>query len=74
MALTEALEEGRVRPGALLLMASFGAGLTWGAGLVRWGERVTPLRLSDATLPPCELSALEILAPHIQRYRAHRAS
>ncbi|MFM1895428.1 MAG: hypothetical protein RLZZ385_502 [Pseudomonadota bacterium] len=71
VALTEALEEGRIKPGDHVLMASFGAGLTWGAGLVRWGDRVTPLRLSDAELPPCDKTALEILEPHIRRYAAH---
>jgi len=69
VALTEALEEGRIKPGDNVLMASFGAGLTWGAGLVRWGERVTPLGTSAAELPPCEQTALEILAPQIERYQ-----
>lgn len=70
VALTEALEEERIKPGDYVLMATFGAGLTWGAGLVKWGQRVTPLALSDADLPPCEQTALEILAPHIARYKA----
>ena len=43
VALCEALEEGRVKPGALLLMPGFGGGLTYCAHAVRWGERVTPL-------------------------------
>jgi len=74
VALTEALEEGRVKPGDYILTASFGAGLTWGAGLIRWGSRVTPLQLSDAELPPCDQTALEILAPHIKRYAEREAS
>ena len=61
VALVEALEEGRVPPGALLLMPAFGAGLTWCAHLVRWGERVTPKGLSDAELPPAKQTALEIV-------------
>lgn len=69
IALCEALEQGRVRPGALLLTAAFGAGLTWGAGVIRWGERVTPLGHSDAALPSCEHSALELLAPAIEGCR-----
>ena len=47
VALCEALEEGRVKPGALLLMPSFGGGLTFTGHVVRWGERVTPLGTSD---------------------------
>ena len=66
IALCEALEQGRIKPGALLLTAAFGAGLTWGAGVIRWGERVTPLKISTAALPPCEQSALELLAPAIK--------
>jgi len=36
LALDEALRSGRVRPGNLLVFVAFGAGLTWGATLVRW--------------------------------------
>ena len=43
VALVEALEDGRVKPGALLLTPAFGAGLTWCSHVIRWGERVTPL-------------------------------
>ncbi|MXW16279.1 MAG: ketoacyl-ACP synthase III [Gemmatimonadetes bacterium] len=34
--LDEAEEEGRIEPGSLVLMTSFGAGLTWGAMAMRW--------------------------------------
>ena len=61
VALVEALEAGRVTPGALLLMPAFGAGLTVCAHLVRWGARVTPRDASDANLPPCDQSALEMV-------------
>jgi 3-oxoacyl-[acyl-carrier-protein] synthase-3 len=71
VALAESLEEGRIKPGDYVLSASFGAGLTWGAALIRWGDRVTPLNESDADLPPCDKTALEILEPHIKRYMAH---
>jgi len=61
VALAEALEEGRVKPGALILMPAFGAGLTVCAHIVRWGDRVTPLSQSDADFPPVTKSALEMV-------------
>ncbi len=73
IALCEALEQGRITPGALLLTAAFGAGLTWGAGVIRWGERVTPLGISDATLPPCEQTALQLIAPAVAGCKAAQA-
>jgi 3-oxoacyl-[acyl-carrier-protein] synthase-3 len=36
IALAEAAERGRLRPGARVLLSAFGAGLTWGAGIVEW--------------------------------------
>ena len=36
VAMDEAIEEGRLRPGMNLLLVAFGAGLTWGAMAVRW--------------------------------------
>ena len=50
VALVEALDEGRVKPGSLLLMTGFGGGLTWASLLVRWGDRVTPLGTTDRAL------------------------
>jgi len=66
VALCEALEEGRVKPNSHVLLTAFGAGLTRAAGLIRWGERTTPLQRSDAELPPCEQTALEILGGAIR--------
>jgi 3-oxoacyl-[acyl-carrier-protein] synthase-3 len=61
VALVDALAEGRVKPGSLILMPGFGGGLTLCSHLVRWGERVTPLGQTDAELPPCSQSALELV-------------
>ena len=36
IALHEAVQEGRVASGDLVVLAAFGAGLTWGANLIRW--------------------------------------
>ncbi|MGE3177532.1 MAG: beta-ketoacyl-ACP synthase 3 [Vicinamibacterales bacterium] len=61
VSLVEALRDGRVRPGALLLLPGFGGGLTYGALLVRWGARVTPLGVSPAAFPPLDRTALEMV-------------
>jgi 3-oxoacyl-[acyl-carrier-protein] synthase III len=37
IALTLAEEEGRLGPGAVVLLAAFGGGLAWGATVVEWG-------------------------------------
>ncbi len=36
LALAEAVEQGRVKPGSLLLLVAFGAGFTWGSTVIRW--------------------------------------
>ncbi|MER2599803.1 MAG: beta-ketoacyl-ACP synthase III [Caldilineales bacterium] len=40
IALCEALAAGRIRPGDNLVLAGFGAGLTWAAAALRWGAPV----------------------------------
>jgi 3-oxoacyl-[acyl-carrier-protein] synthase-3 len=59
VALVEALEEGRIKPGALILTPAFGGGLTWCSHLIRWGERTTPLATTDVDLLPCAQTALD---------------
>ena len=36
VALCEAVQEGRIKPGDIVLLVAFGAGLTWGALVLRW--------------------------------------
>lgn len=61
VAITEVLEESRMAPGAYVLMPAFGAGLTWSATLMKWGERTLPYRHSDVELPPCDKTGLELI-------------
>ncbi|MBI3131669.1 MAG: ketoacyl-ACP synthase III [Acidobacteria bacterium] len=74
VALVEALEAGRVKPGALILMPAFGGGLTWCAHLVKWGQRTTPLAVSDRELAPCTQTALELVNAIRARQDPHGAS
>lgn len=39
LALWQAEREGRLRPGHVVAMATFGAGFAWGAGVMSWKER-----------------------------------
>ncbi|MCC7051993.1 MAG: ketoacyl-ACP synthase III [Gemmatimonadaceae bacterium] len=74
VALVEALEEGRIRPGANLLMPAFGGGLTYCSLLVRWGTRVTPIGVSNAALPPCPHTGLELVNAIRARHDSHGKS
>jgi 3-oxoacyl-[acyl-carrier-protein] synthase-3 len=74
VALVEALDGGRVKPGSRILIPAFGGGLTYCALLVRWGERVTPLGRSDAELPPSTQTALELVNQVRARQDSHGRS
>jgi 3-oxoacyl-[acyl-carrier-protein] synthase-3 len=71
LALCDALEAGRVKPGMTMLMPTFGAGLTSGAAIVQWGDKITPTAESDAQLPPCNETALELLADSLNAAKEH---
>jgi 3-oxoacyl-[acyl-carrier-protein] synthase-3 len=40
LALADGIADGRVRPGAKVLMTGMGAGLTWGSSLIEWTEEM----------------------------------
>jgi 3-oxoacyl-[acyl-carrier-protein] synthase-3 len=64
VALTEALEEGRIEPGDNIVFTAFGGGLSWGSAVYRWGDRIDPIRESDAALPPPDRDTMELLQPN----------
>ncbi len=37
VALVSALDDGRLKPGVRVLLSAFGAGFTWGGGVIEWG-------------------------------------
>ena len=73
IALSEALEQGMVSPGDEIVFVAFGAGLTWGASVIRWGERTEPVAVSDAALPPTDRTGLEIMLEQQAKKRAQQA-
>jgi 3-oxoacyl-[acyl-carrier-protein] synthase-3 len=42
IALFEAQQNGKLKPGDTILTVGFGAGLTWGAGAIQWMAHVAP--------------------------------
>jgi len=64
--LCEALEEGRIKAGDNVLLAAFGGGLTWGATMLKWGERTTPIATSDVVLPEYNGTALDLIQDAIK--------
>jgi 3-oxoacyl-[acyl-carrier-protein] synthase-3 len=38
LAVAEAADDGRLRDGQLVLLSGFGAGMTWGSAVLRWGQ------------------------------------
>jgi len=37
LAMADALESGRLRPGSIVLLSGFGGGMTWASAVLRWG-------------------------------------
>lgn len=64
VALTEALEQGRISAGDVVAFTAFGGGLSWGSAVYRWGERVDPIGESDVELPPSDRDTMELLQPN----------
>jgi 3-oxoacyl-[acyl-carrier-protein] synthase-3 len=57
IALCEAAEEGKLADGDLIVLVGFGAGLSWGAALVRWGRATTPVWTRTAWVSVRQLAA-----------------
>ncbi|GLS84392.1 ketoacyl-ACP synthase III [Paraferrimonas haliotis] len=68
IAICDALEQGRIKPGQNVLSCAFGAGLTSAATVIKWGDRVTPIAESDAQLSPCEQTPLELIEKAVAHY------
>jgi 3-oxoacyl-[acyl-carrier-protein] synthase-3 len=67
LALCEAVESGRIRPGDHIVLIGFGAGLAWAAAAVQWGpppeprKRTLPQRAVRAAIYPFALARSRIL-------------
>ena len=68
LALCDALEAGRVKPGMTILTATFGAGLTCGAGIIKWGERIEPIGESDKSIPEFDGTVFDLMKDSFTHY------
>ncbi len=62
IALCEAVEQGKIKPGNNIMSAAFGAGLTWAAAYIKWGNRVTPINEYSQQEQQCSQTAKQLLA------------
>jgi 3-oxoacyl-[acyl-carrier-protein] synthase-3 len=74
MALNDALEEGRIAEGDIIVQTAFGGGVTWGSTVIRWGERTTPIGKADIELPPTDLTVFDILADNRAFFAPYHAA
>lgn len=72
IALTEAVEQGRIASGDNVVFVAFGGGVTWAAAAVRWGDRTTAVGTSDARLPETDRTGAELLLARQEERRARR--
>ena len=68
LALCDAIADGTVKPGMTILTATFGAGLTCGAGIIKWGNRVSPAKISDKDIPDFEGTVFDLMADSFAHY------
>ncbi|MEE4245472.1 MAG: ketoacyl-ACP synthase III [Kangiellaceae bacterium] len=66
IAMTEAVENGLIQPGSTIAVPAFGAGLTWGAACIKWGDRVTPINTCDVELSANDKTAIELIQPYLE--------
>ena len=51
-----------------VLVATFGAGLTCGAGVIKWGQRVSPINKSSKKIPDYDGSIFDLMEDSFKHY------
>jgi 3-oxoacyl-[acyl-carrier-protein] synthase-3 len=69
IALCEAVEQGLIKPNSNMISAAFGAGLTWAASFIQWGERVTPIKAPTHSLSETDKTGLELIQTAVENCR-----
>ena len=68
-ALTEALDEGKVKPNSKILFLAFGGGLTGAAAVIDWGGRSHALKTSNEQLPDSSKTAIDLVQDILNMYK-----
>lgn len=68
LALCDVIEQGVLKPGMTILVATFGAGLTCGAGIIKWGDRNVPIAKSNKNIPGFEGTVFDLMADSFSHY------
>jgi 3-oxoacyl-[acyl-carrier-protein] synthase-3 len=69
IALCEAVEQGLIKPNSNMISAAFGAGLTWAASFIQWGDRVTPIKAPTHSLSETDKTGLELIQTAVENCR-----
>ena len=66
--MVDALNDKRIKPGMNILVATFGAGLTCGAGIIKWGDRVESISESSKSIPDYDGSIFDLMKDRFNHY------
>lgn len=72
IALCDALENDKIKPYQQILFTAFGAGLSCAAMTLQWGEKISPISDSDASLPPCDIDILQKIKKNYEYFFRRR--
>ena len=68
MALSDALDAGRISAGDTVVLTAFGGGVTWGSIALTWGDRTEPVGVHEGELPPTDMTSLDLLQQNLEFY------
>jgi len=68
LALCDAIEQGGIQPGMVILTCTFGAGLSCGAGIIKWGDKLLPTAVSNKAITPFNGSVFDLMANSFTHY------
>ena len=68
MAVSDALDAGRVEPGDTIVLTAFGGGATWGSIALKWGDRIEPAGNYEGELPETDISVFDLLRENLDFY------